>query len=1135
MTNKFSIKFLALTLFCLAFGVGQIFAQAGAGNITGVVSDSTGAVVPNATVKLANINTGSENTATASDQGIYNFTNLQPGRYRVSASSGSFAVQNLEVEVQVGRTTDANFALGAGDVSATVEVTAEGIQTTESKPDAVLNQTAISNLPINGRRFQDFVTLTPTAQVDPQRGQISLSGQRGINTNINVDGVDFNQPFFGGIRGGERGNSAFTVPQESIREFQVVAAGYSAEFGRSSGGIVNAVTKSGSNNVRGTLFYLIRPEKFARANSFATALQEQRLSAINIDATLAPTQQQFGGSIGGPIVKDKLFYFGSYEQQRFRAPRVVLFRNLIGLTPTPAQQEAFNYFRSLETEFTQTNDAYGGLGKIDWNVNNNNRFGIRFNYSKNTALNGNSTGETSVDPTTTRALSSNGTESNKNFATVGQLISNITASAINDLRFQYAREDRPRISNENSPLVATSLGDFGTRSFLPSTQFDTRYQIIDSLTYVTGNHTFKVGGEYSRILADQKFGFNQFGAFNYFSSTSNILDVVSGVRNGNFLGRFDNTSVTYRKQIGNLAATIKVQELAFYGQDTWRITPRFTLNYGLRIEEQYNPSPETGNTGLIDAVKNGQFPIRGNSGFDATQIPDSGLQVGPRLGFAWDPAGDGKTVVRGYSGLYYARTPLLVLAAPFNNFREPAGDLSVQLPLSGFNQTSFNTFLGTAAGQAYRTITGCNPTLTPLPAACIPNTVYRQFAVIGIDLNASSLNNLPILTTQQVQSIASVINPTFNPQVAGLAPIGVDENFRNPRSFQFGFGVEREIAKNFTIGLDYSQVNTTNLQRNREINLPAPISSSAFADLLLAANTSTTVRSGSLFQSAIEDLRFVNRPIFAITTVGGLPSCAIELQSGQSCPTNARITIPRLSRPVSALGSLTLRESSARSLYRALTFRMRTNGKWGQLNAYYVLSKSLSDDDNERDATGFGLDNSFDLRREYGLARLDRTHQFTASPVIFLPFGFEVASTIRLRSGLPIDANISSDLNGDGIRNDRPFLVPGLSVRRNDFRNKSVFDVDLRVQKGFSFGEARRLIFSTEFFNIFNLSNIQISGSGTSNFCQTETQRCGLDGATNPNFLQIRDQTRDDRRISTFANFAGSQVFQFQLGARFQF
>ncbi|MEO6655305.1 MAG: carboxypeptidase regulatory-like domain-containing protein, partial [Pyrinomonadaceae bacterium] len=578
MTKIFSMKLVALTAMCLFLIAGQALAQA-SGNITGVVADSTGAIVPNATVKLVNTDIGVDKTITANDDGIYTFSLLQPGKYTVTANSGSFAAQSFEVEVQVGRTTAANFTLGAAGVSAVVEVTAEGVQTTQSNSDAVLNQTAISNLPINGRRFQDFVTLTPTAQVEGSRGQISLSGQKGINGNVNVDGLDFNQTFFGGIRGGERSNQAFVIPQESIKEFQVVASGYSAEFGRSTGGLVNAITKSGSNDVRGSAFYLWRPEQLARGNKYTKALQEQRLSALGIDATLAPTQHQFGGSIGGPVVKDKLFYFASYEQQRFRAPRQVLITNLTGLTLPAGDRglEAFNYLRTLELPYTETNDALAALGKIDWTVNQNHRFNIRFNYSRNDALNAAANGSTTFDPTRTDTLTSNGTERNRNYIGVGQLISNFGSSLVNDLRFQAAKETRPREANFQGPNVflGTSFAQYGSRNFLPTTQYDTRYQVADSVNYLAGNHVFKFGGEYSRIFAAQVFGFNQFGAYTLQSGTTTAILQNIGTPGPPatvppaqpFLGRFDNTSASYNRQIGNLQAAFKNQELAFFAQD----------------------------------------------------------------------------------------------------------------------------------------------------------------------------------------------------------------------------------------------------------------------------------------------------------------------------------------------------------------------------------------------------------------------------------------------------------------------------------------------------------------------------------------------------------------------------------------
>ncbi len=1103
MTKTISIKFLTTTIFCLLLGIGQVFAQAGSGSITGVVSDATGAVIPSATVKLVNKNNGAEKTATASEDGVYTFTLLQPGNYEVSATSGSFAEQKFDVEVQVGRTTDANFTLGATAVSATVEVTAEGIQTTQNQSDAVLNETAISNLPINGRRFQDFAILTPTAQIDPSRGQISLSGQRGINTNINIDGVDFNQPFFGGIRGGERSNQSFTVPQESIKEFQVVASGYSAEYGRSSGGIVNVVTKTGGNNVRGSLFYLLRPEKLARKNEFVKEIERQR----SVDAIPAPTQQQFGGSIGGPIVKNKLFYFGAYEQQIFKAPRRVLFGSLSTIpldttATTTNNAEAYNLYRSLETAYDQTNDAYATLIRSDWQINEAHRANVRFNFSRNVALNAVSTGETALDPTTTRALSNNGTERDRNYSVVSQLVSNFGAKAVNELRFQFAHEDRPRIANELSPNISNGVGNYGTRNFLPTTQFDRRVQFTDSLTILSSNHTIKVGGEYSNIFADQTFGFNQFGNYNIGGGNAAALQSLSLTPGLATDRRFDTTASSYVKQIGNLSAAYTVQELSFFGQDSWRISQGLTFNYGLRVENQYNPQAQATNTAFVNLLRNAQFPLRGNRGLDVTNIPNAGWQVGPRVGFAWDPFKNGKTVIRGFSGVYYARTPLIGLAAPFNNFRDPAGDLTVRLPFAvapataGAGLPTFNAASFVTNNPQYATITGLTPAFCAVAAnfnACVPNTVFRQFAVLGINLNTFSLTSLPTLNTTQLQQISgAVLAATTNarPNPIGLTfgaqPVGIDENFRNPRSFQFGGGFEHEIGRNFVIGLDYSQVNTVFLQRNRDINLPIP-----------------TLRSTTIDPA--------QRPFFG-------------LGSG-------------VARPVSELGSVQIREASARSLFRSLTFRARFSRKWGQFNAYYTLSKSTSDDDNERDAGGTLYDDSFNLIPEYGPSRLDRRHQFVANPVFFLPQGFEVSSSIRLRSGLPVDAIANSDLNQDLVFNDRPYFVPGVPFTRNLFRNRNLYDVDLRAQKGFKFGESRRLVFSAEFFNILNLQNIQLSGSTVTQYCTPSNVRCGLDGITNINFLQLRDQNPTSANFGRLLlnNNPGSQVFQMQLGARFQF
>jgi hypothetical protein len=1099
------IIFFALMAIGLLLSAGSILAQstAGTGQISGTVLDSNNQAVANATVKASNKDTGFEKSVNTNGEGVYSFVLLQPGTYDVSASSSGFAEQKATVVVFVGRSTDANFALGVQGVSAEVQVTGDNVQTTTSNFDAVQNDAAISNLPINGRRFQDFVTLTPTAQIDPSRGQISLSGQRGINSNINVDGVDYNQPFFGGVRGGERSNSAFTLPQESIREFQVVAAGYSAEFGRSSGGIVNAVTKSGTNNFRGSAFYLIRPKELARANSFAKALADQRLNSLGLDATLAPTQHQFGGSIGGPIMKDRLFFFASYEQQRFRAPRQVLFQPLVGFAaPVLANQiEAYNFYRSNEVQFGQTNDATAVLGKIDWNINSANRFNVRYNFSTNKALNAVSTGETALDPTTINSLSTNGTEEDRNHIVVAQLVTTFSANIVNEARFQYAREERPRTPNDVVANINTTIGVYGTRNFLPTTQFDRRVQAADSLTIIKGNHTLKFGGEASHIFADQTFGFNQTGVYTFAGLTgtaailaaeSKVQDLSSPTPTLRFFGRFDTSTARYNQQIGNLLASFAIKEIAFFAQDAWRAMPNLTFNLGLRYEKQLNPTSQNNNTAVLNAIKTATFPILfGNkTGFDPSQIPDSQNEWGPRVGFAWDPFSDGKTVIRAYSGMYYARTPLIVLAAPFNNFRDPAGDLSVTLQpstvpaLTGpvgspiFNQAAFDL-----ANPQYTAIVGTN---------VYPNTVYRQFAILGINLNSSSLAGLPTLSTAQLQSIADRIRAATSNPAANLgafqnaAFVGITPNFKNPQSFQFGGGFEREVGKGLTVGVDYSQVNTMFLQRNRDINLPLP--------------TSIDPVSGRVI---------VNR----------------NLTGAQA-------------RPLTSINTLQLRDSSGRSLYRALTFRMNMNRKWGRINAFYTVSKSTSDDDNERDAGGVLYDNPYDLRTEYYLSRLDRRHQFVANPVFFLPYGFEVASAIRLRSGTPINSLVGTDLNGDGNNNERPMIVPGIELPRNFYINRPLFDVDLRVQKGFKFGERKRLVLSSEFFNIFNRSNLQFSGAATTNYCSSAAANCGLQGITNINFLNLIQQTASATnfgKLNISGLNPGSQVFQMQLGARFMF
>jgi Carboxypeptidase regulatory-like domain len=1132
------VALVALLVLCMS-AVGMAQSQATTGQIVGTVKNPAGEVIPGATVKVTNTENGQSQTLTTNDEGGFRAVSLQPGNYSVNVTAQGFGdFTQTGYQVEVGSSLDANIEMQVGAVNAEVLVTSASVETTQAQTTTNINEVAITDLPINGRRFQDFVLLTPTADVDPVRQQISLVGQRGINANVQIDGADYNNPFFGGIRGGERSNNAFTFPQSAIKEFQVVPSGYNAEFGRSTGGIVNAVTKSGTNEWHGSGFFLARPEDFATRNEF--------------EQIASPSQRQYGGSIGGPIVKNKAFFFFAAEFQKFNQQRIVQFNGLVSPN-TPGVTEALTFYRSLEGPYTQTNDAQAYIGRFDYNFNESNLFNVRYNYSKNTALNAVTAG-TQLQPNTNSALSNNGTEGDSQHTVVGQLTTFFSPTVVNELRAQYSRENRPRLANEFSPLVSSSnIGNFGTVSFLPTTQFDYRVQIADNITWNRGQHSFKFGGEYNHTFADQFFAQRQAGNFDTSLAGIDVLRALSvgSAATGDPANRFDNSNFTYRRNIGNGLASLTSDEIAVFAQDSWRIRPNFTLNFGLRWEAQYFSQPDTSNETLTNLVANTNFPL---GRIDPRDLPDQTNQFAPRFGFAWDPWSDGKTVIRGYSGLYFARTPLLPIAGAINNFRSIPGDVQVQL--SGFT-------------------TACSPTVPNSSPLC-PSTIYKQFLTIGIDLNAFELDDLPILTPDQLlqiaQNVATARGQSFSPLVGqGLVTVG--EQLRNPRSFQFGFAFEREFRDGLTIGAQYDQVRTWNLMRNRDIDLPTPF-----------------IRDGDLSL----------RPFFGIgaATPGAFTR----------------------NRPLTALGNagfLQVRESSGQSLYQALTVRAQMRRRSMQFDAFYTFGRNLDDDTSERNATFAEYDNSFDLQPEYNYSRSDRRHQFVFNTVINMPYGFEVSATGRMRSGLPVDptvsnilaptdfatnivgrrvtnpitgetttvafsaaellnlrnglyaaavtlappgttvnnvvfsdgtianvtpANTTGDLNqdrgnssnaaGTNAGGDRPFAAPGVSFLRNSFRNRPTYNVDLRVQKEIVFREKYRLIPSLEFFNVLGFDNIEYLGTRVTNYGNPGVnERTGaILAPSNPDFLKIRDA--QGNYITT--NRVG-QPFAVQAGIRFLF
>jgi Carboxypeptidase regulatory-like domain len=277
------------------------------GRISGQVVDETGAALPGASVEAKNKDTGLALVAVSDSRGVYRIVSVPVGTYAVTASLQGFGKQtDARVVITLGSapTVDFKLRLSSKAESVTVTATEAVIETTQTSSQTTIDNNAIRSLPINGRNFTDFVLLAPNAQRETQRGNIAIGGQRGINTSVTLDGVDYNDAFFGGSSGdgSAEGRAPFTVSQESVREFQVIQNGASVEFGRSGGGFVNVVTKSGSNDFHGSAFYYNRPQATTAKFANGTDPRDQKT-------------QQFGASIGGPILKDRLFFFGAWDQQ----------------------------------------------------------------------------------------------------------------------------------------------------------------------------------------------------------------------------------------------------------------------------------------------------------------------------------------------------------------------------------------------------------------------------------------------------------------------------------------------------------------------------------------------------------------------------------------------------------------------------------------------------------------------------------------------------------------------------------------------------------------------------------------------------------------------------------------------------
>lgn len=599
------------------------------GRIEGTVVDPSGAVVAGATVSAKNVETASTTTQTSDATGHFIFLALRPGTYEVKVEKGGFKNTVLEsVSVNVGTTTNVHPQLAVGASESVVSVNATDVplvDTTQTGLATVVDQKSISDLPLNGRNFTDFVLLTPGVSTDGDFGMISFNGLAGNYNNYTVDGANNNNAFFEQQIG--RTSIPYQFSEDVIQEFQVASNGFDAEFGQAGGGVVNTVTKSGTNAYHGDAYYYITDSALNANDKVNEELGIPKPS---------DRRQQFGGTVGGPIVKDKLFWVANYEGQVRNEP-VTVNTAPLGLDTLPANFLSQNpdiaaLVDPVEGSHPRSFNQNVAFGKVSGNITQNNTFDITYNYQRFTSPHGYFN-----TPTSTGDGLSLTDGATSHFFQVS-FHSMLSPTMTNEARFHYGGDlhyDLPG-TPPTGPAVIINNPDngvvFGGNRFQLSTT-DHRLEWGDDFTKVVGRHTFKAGLDINRNHDTDYFVYGPAGAY-FFATLQDMVPAAPGQQpNWEY----------YLKSFGQSTAVFTSPTYSLYGQDQFRVTDKLTLNYGLRWDLQQLPQPSTCNP---------QFE-------PTCRIPYSKHNVAPRLGFAYSPSKSGTTVIRGSFGLFYAMTDLL--------------------------------------------------------------------------------------------------------------------------------------------------------------------------------------------------------------------------------------------------------------------------------------------------------------------------------------------------------------------------------------------------------------------------------------------------------------------------------------------
>jgi Carboxypeptidase regulatory-like domain/TonB dependent receptor len=1032
-------RFVSCTLVCCFLLISSSAAQdAATGAIHGTAFDLDGRRIAQASVVVVNSATGARYVAASDGEGRFAVDLLPPGDYTARATAEKMSAQVTPViRVEVGAAVEIEFDLVVAGPQENVTVTGapQTVDTSASAVSTMLDERAIADLPIDGRRFSDLMLLSPGVTQDPRsltsatNGDLSFGGLRGFQNSFLVDGGDFNNAFFAQARGLYRAPYQFS--DEVVQEFRVSTNSYGAEMGRAGGAVVNVVTKSGSNHWHGTALYYIRDSAFGAADPF-------------LQFKPASRQQQGAVTVGGPIKKNKIFFFGGFDQHYFHVPNVVEFLDgsmqvvpQAGTGPyTPGDYEASDQalvfaaaaqLSSLAGEYPAAQIGNASYGKVDINLTPRNQLALRYNASRYWGSN-----NVFLDPASPinyDSISDNGEETVSTDTGSIALTSGFTPRFISHLRAQFSRDLRQSYTNTGDTLVKIDdiIDGIGRSDLLPRATREHRAQLAETLSYDTSRHSFKFGGDTLLTWIYDFFPSQQSGEY--------IFDEIK-VNPFTFEPQEAGLPLTplrayahamphyYLQNFGPSSTNPNSNDYAAFAQDTIRANSRLALNLGLRWDLQTFTT-----AGLIS---NPLFPPSG-------RVPYNPRNFAPRAGLAYSLGKEHPLVIRAGYGIFYVRIPQIYNSAIASE--NGITDGQVFLDNSNFYDH-----------QAFPTYPNPLVTCQPMASACNLPTGFTQ----GV--------------TNEVSAFAS--------------------NFVTPRVQQASLTFEREVADHTTVAISYLYVHGEHLIRALDVNLPQP----AAVNYPLFDSTGSIFENGFYSVDSFATWQFtqsitcpfppcinpLGRPIAQLGSIDEFQSAASSMYNGTTISINRRVS---------------------RGSYLRLSYtyaRAVDDGQDALVAGEPATVQNSYDPNAERGPSVTDQRSRFVAAFSVEPRPFHREHQFLGH--IFNEW--KISSIVTAGSGRPVDATVSGDPNQDGnYDNDR---LPGYG--RNAFVGPDYASTDLRLVRKIHVGERGRFEFSADSFNLFNRDNqrVVITSDGLTAEASTFTPySVYVNGVAYPGYYQM--------------------------------